>query len=527
MGNLVVGLQAFAEARRLHHEYEKRNNDVYMSLRDVTAEGEWCLCLGLGYQWLSGDKADYKRSFYWLKRACEQHCVEAHYHLALCFAYGLGTNADCAKAVLHMEQAANQGHKSAMYNLALWYESGAVTVADSEQYCEWMKKSLHRGCTEAWNKLLRDQQNGIGLFGGDFTAFEKWLGIGAVHGDDKLKERYANCYLMGIGVDRQIVKGLLIAIMYAQQNNVYCQYRLWQWYIDTDREEALKWLELAAKNGHAVSQYQLGRCYLRGKYMERNLKKAEYWLREAGNNGSGEAATALGDFYIGNKDGHRNYKAALHWYRQGAEVLGDIRCKYQVGECYFYGYGTDVDNREAIRWYTLAAEGRYAPAQFMLGRHYFYYFDYKKAQHWYGLAARNGHREASFRLGEMYCDGTGVRKNSDTALYFFLQAGELGYLPAQIRLGETYENGRLGYVSEVESFRWYKKAAESGDAEALYKVGEYYLHGIGVKLDEKTALKWMQQAFNEGSDKATKFFQQWGNSKQTAKLATNLHTVLK
>jgi TPR repeat protein len=77
------------------------------------------------------------------------------------------------------------------------------------------------------------------------------------------------------------------------------------------------------------------------------------------------------------------------------------------------GRGVDKNNREAVKWYRLAAEQGDAMAQLCLGA---MYDDGGKgvprnapeAVKWYRLAAEQGDRTAQFNLGNMYADGDGV-----------------------------------------------------------------------------------------------------------------------
>jgi TPR repeat protein len=46
----------------------------------------------------------------------------------------------------------------------------------------------------------------------------------------------------------------------------------------------VKWATLAANEGHAQGQYILGRCYIEGVGVERDVKEAERWLLAAAEN---------------------------------------------------------------------------------------------------------------------------------------------------------------------------------------------------------------------------------------------------
>jgi len=81
-----------------------------------------------------------------------------------------------------------------------------------------------------------------------------------------------------------------------------------------------------------------------------------------------------------------------------------------------------------------------AEAQFNLGRMYDngegVPEDDKQAVKWYRLAAEQGHAEAQINLGVMYRDGTGVRKDDKEAIKWWQKATEQGSIGAQFLLYE-------------------------------------------------------------------------------------------
>ena len=50
---------------------------------------------------------------------------------------------------------------------------------------------------------------------------------------------------------------------------------------DFDPDEAVRWLELSAEQGFDVAMYRLGKLYLQGDLIEKNIVQALYWLHKA------------------------------------------------------------------------------------------------------------------------------------------------------------------------------------------------------------------------------------------------------
>ena len=59
-------------------------------------------------------------------------------------------------------------------------------------------------------------------------------------------------------------------------------------------------------------------------------------------------------------------KEAFKWYRLAAKQ-GQVEAQYNLGAMYFKGQGVPQDYKEALKWYRLAAAQGYAKAQYNLG----------------------------------------------------------------------------------------------------------------------------------------------------------------
>lgn len=86
---------------------------------------------------------------------------------------------------------------------------------------------------------------------------------------------------------------------------------------------------------------------------------------------------------------------------------GDKGAQEDLGDIY---YGRK-DYKEAIKWYTLAAERGSAYAQYSVGHIYSesgQYENWPEAAKWWKLSASQGNKEAQFRLSRYYSLGRGV-----------------------------------------------------------------------------------------------------------------------
>jgi TPR repeat protein len=86
---------------------------------------------------------------------------------------------------------------------------------------------------------------------------------------------------------------------------------------------------------------------------------------------------------------------------------GDARAQYRLGNVYRDGNRSEAQNFvEAMKWYRMAADQKYAPAEYEVGRMYANGMgmpeNEKEAARWYRMAADGGYKWAQIHLGEIY-----------------------------------------------------------------------------------------------------------------------------
>ena len=92
-------------------------------------------------------------------------------------------------------------------------------------------------------------------------------------------------------------------------------------------------------------------------------------VRLAAEQGHASAQNNLGVMYGTGEGVLEDDAAAVRWYRLAAEQ-GYADAQFNLGLMYDTGEGVPEDDAEAVRWYRLAAEQGYADAQFNLGLMY-------------------------------------------------------------------------------------------------------------------------------------------------------------
>jgi len=89
----------------------------------------------------------------------------------------------------------------------------------------------------------------------------------------------------------------------------------------------------------------------------------------AADQGQADAQFNLGGLYINGEGVSQDYTQAAAWYRKAAEQ-GDADAQFKLGRLYYHGHGVPQDDTQSAFWYRKAAEQGNAEAQYLLGLTY-------------------------------------------------------------------------------------------------------------------------------------------------------------
>ena len=172
---------------------------------------------------------------------------------------------------------------------------------------------------------------------------------------------------------------------------------------------------------------------------------------------------------------------------------GDASAQFYLAELY-YSADSDLNRKEAIKWYKKAAAAGNAYAQYNLGN---VYYDGRLvptnldvAADWYEKAAKSGIPEAQLNLGYMFSAGKGVAKNDQLATLWYKAAANFGNPKAQSNLGYRYCAGIGADKNYEQCAFWVKKAMRQGhkNAHKIWKAFKLYKYaGVQTKLRKKHA----------------------------------------
>ncbi len=140
----------------------------------------------------------------------------------------------------------------------------------------------------------------------------------------------------------------------AQSGDVLALYNIGMTYEDGfgDLAEAAKWYRLAAKQGDAAAQTNLGHMYDNGQGVPRDDVQAVRWYLKAAEQGNVTAQFNLGVMYRNGEGVPQDLAQALKWYAMAAKQ-GDPFAQSTLGVMHRNGEGVPQNDVKAYMWYAI------------------------------------------------------------------------------------------------------------------------------------------------------------------------------
>ncbi len=257
---------------------------------------------------------------------------------------------------------------------------------------------------------------------------------------------------------KDIAKGFDLVCHAADQGYVDAIYLLGNLYetgdfVDSiDHVKALGYYRLLAENDVPEGLFKMGLYYELGDGgLPCDSVKCVAYYRRAADLGNHEAWCYLGDFYRIGQFVPMDQERAFSCYLM-ADSLGSATGCYYLGRSFLEGCGVEVDSVAAIHYLHVAAANQIAPAAYLLAE----FYNYGKA---------------------------GLPANSDSAVYYYLQADENGsgkasyYIASQCLKEDNYEG----------AYHFAVRAANRGDEDGMFLVAVMMQKGLGCNEDQVAA----------------------------------------
>lgn len=357
--------------------------------------------LGFCYFYGYGTENNYQEAVKWFRKAAKHNIIKSCIYLGFCYYDGLGVKKDNSKGKTWFGKAAKLGDQTAKYMMILCngddnHQMNQEDLLRIRDWCEQKNESglvqymlancYYYGCgveqdfVEAANWFEKAQkcsflypnsqymlgkcyEDGTGVEKSESKAMNYYrhaFDLGHILSGCKLGHYYLNHYIDGYYKIRDFfIKGAESGLPDAQYGLglYFCGSELHRNRDDSDEsddlyyKQAVKWFSLASDQGHVEAKCRLGRLYLYGQGVKKDENKAFELFSQSAEKGCAEANYWLGNYYRNKEE----YEEAVNWYRKGAQE-GHSDAITELGKCYHYGRGVDIDYDEAIRLYRKAYE---------------------------------------------------------------------------------------------------------------------------------------------------------------------------
>lgn len=270
-----------------------------------------------------------------------------------------------------LEKYAKSGDAQAQYEVGYAHQKGDGVDRNIKTAAEWYMMAADQGHEQATDKF--------------YSFYSKMLEKTAKDGDTRAQYETGNAYLSGNGVkkDNETAAEWLQKSML--QGHEAAKEKFYSFYS--------KQLEKRAKNGDAEAQFQTGKFYHKGAYVNRDIETAAEWYLEAKKQGheaakeqlysfyskvlekdakdNAESMYVLGCFYMDGNQVEKNLKKGTKYlataYQKGHEQSfeklsstynkdlekiakkGDKRAQIALAKCYLNGIGVDKNKKKASK----------------------------------------------------------------------------------------------------------------------------------------------------------------------------------
>ena len=191
---------------------------------------------------------------------------------------------------------------------------------------------------------------------------------------------------------------------------------------------ALRWLEESVGEGNEFAEYLLGKTYLKGEDVEQDLIRAEDLLRKSSAQGNKYAKYTLGKSLLDGELFLQNIPEAIKLITESADN-GFAPAQYLLGKLLYKGEVIPQDLKKAIEYLEKAAGQKNPYAAYLAGKIRFTedaVKDIRKAIRNFEIAAENGNHYAEYMLGNIYFYGKDAPRDYDRAIVYLTASAEHG-----------------------------------------------------------------------------------------------------
>lgn len=284
---------------------------------------------------------------------------------------------------------------------------------------------------------------------------------------------------------------------------------MWKYYSDakellyrnSDSYNPTKAVELlieSAKLGCGVAKYRLGKMFLQGKDVPKNVDYALRWLEESVSENNQYAEYLLGKAYLKGEDIEQDLYRAEDLLKKSS-AQGNKYAKYTLGKAYLDDEMFMQNIPKAIKLITESTDKNFAPAQYLLGK----------------LLYKGEIMPQDLEKAIECLEKAAIQKNPYAA-----------YLAGKIRLTENT-------VKDIPKAIYnFEIAAENGSDFAEYMLGKMYLYGKEVECDYDRAIVYLTASAEHGNQYAQQLLhsikanRNWSATRGSLRLLSQISRII-
>lgn len=261
--------------------------------------------------------------------------------------------------------------------------------------------------------------------------------------------------------------------------------------VEQDKMQGMRYLQLAADEGHVAANFKLGESYLYGNGVKVDKEKGAKMIKVAAEKGNNKAMWILANCYRLGEGINKNYALAAQWMALVAagnraddykKLIADLKSRNDPFYSYLkglYEYNITGNYDEAMDLFKTVEKAKVADGITMQGvvltNKNYKKRDIKKAAKMFDKASKDSPL-ACYYLSYLMENGEGVKKDEKGAFEMLAKAADGGCAAAQCRLGDKYIRGS-GVAMDVEEAAKYYLLAEAQHAltpEAARQLARLY-----------------------------------------------------
>lgn len=246
-----------------------------------------------------------------------------------------------------------------------------------------------------------------------------------------------------------------------------------------------------AKNGNMYSQNIIGEYYLNGDMLPRNTKKAVEWFKKAAIQGYDKAEYNLGLCYYNGWGVNKDYKQAANYFKESLNndyisdnsdvdsvegYIPELSVETINEESYEEEYGEEYEEE-------ISSE---AAAQYDLAQLHIEENNIKEAIKCLTLAAKEGHPYAQGQLAQLYAEV----HDYENALFWYKKEND--YLASNANIGDMLYSMAF-YADDKNYPTFLQEAVNRGNINALPDLASLYAMGELVERDDNKAVELFSQ----------------------------------